>query len=375
MANFGGWSMPIEYPAPRSGVLAEHQAVRERVGLFDVSHLGKLRVVGEGALDFLNQVLSNDLHQIQDGDCQYNLILNSDAGIIDDLIVYRISPTDLFLIPNAANCHLVAESLQRELRDNQFTTVKIDNCHQRFAVIAAQGPLSQELIRNLSQQTPDLEFLASALDGDLKYMTFKNFKWRNLDLFLCRSGYTGELGYELVVEVSESGEEVRWLWQVLHGALEKFDGRVVGLGARDTLRTEMGYPLHGQDLSLEINPLEAGLGWAISFKKCDSGSGDFVGRQALTKIKAAGVKRKSFGLKALDRAIPRVGMSVYKEGVQEKVGVVTSGTFSPTLKQGISLALLSPTTQIGDRYLIDIRGKLSEFEVVKPPFLPPKVRS
>jgi aminomethyltransferase len=375
MANFGGWVMPIEYPAPSSGVLAEHQSVRERVGLFDVSHLGKLRVAGEGALEFLNQVLSNDLSQITDGQCQYNLILNDDGGIVDDLIVYRISPSNLFLIPNAANCHVVLNALQRELAKKQMASVTIEDCHQSYVVIALQGPLSQELIKSVSAQTPELAFLVESIGSELPYMSFQTLKWQNSELFLCRTGYTGELGYELVVEINESGREVEKLWQTLSDSLVQFDGRVVGLGARDTLRTEMGYPLHGQDLSLEINPLEAGLGWAISFKKYQSGAGDFIGREALLKVKAEGVKRKSFGLKALERAIPRTGMNVYQRGAEKAVGVITSGTFSPSLKEGIALALLPPTTQIGDKYLVDIRGRLSEFEVVKPPFLPTKVRS
>jgi aminomethyltransferase len=199
-------------------------------------------------------------------------------------------------------------------------------------------------------------------------MSFARLQWEGVPVILCRTGYTGELGFEAVIPVENIGEKsASRLWKSLVENLASFDGAVAGLGARDTLRTEMGYPLHGQDLSLEINPLEASAGWAVGWKKPR-----FNGREALMAIKEQGVRRKSFALKVSDRGIPRRGMQVLREG--KSIGFVTSGTFSPTLKTGIALALLDPTTKVGDNVEIEIRGRISSADVVKLPFVPSHVR-
>lgn len=355
MADFGGWMMPIEYPGEKGGVLAEHRAVRERVGIFDVSHLGKASVRGEGAVEFLNNVLSNDLESIADGQAQYNFLLDETGGVVDDLIVYRKSSTELFLIPNAANTSDVVKRIQSQAP----SSITVTNLHLDFAVIAVQGPNSLDLLR------------ASGFDesiATLAYMSFARVDWNDVPVVLCRTGYTGEFGFEAVIPVEHHGEKSAWnLWNTFVKNLAHFDGAVAGLGARDTLRTEMGYPLHGQDLSLEINPVEASAGWAVGWKKPR-----FIGRDALLAIKEKGAKRKSFALKVNDRGIPRQGMTVVKDG--RTIGFVTSGTFSPTLKSGIALALLEPTIKVGDQVDVEIRGRISNTEVVKLPFVPSRVR-
>ena len=355
MADFGGWMMPIEYPGENGGVLAEHRAVRERVGIFDVSHLGKASVSGDGAAEFLNSVLSNDLESISDGQAQYNFLLDERGGVVDDLIVYRKSSSDLFMIPNASNTSEVVTRIQSQAP----SSITVKNLHLDFAVFAVQGPNSLELLR------------ASGFDesiSKLEYMSFARLEWEGVPVILCRTGYTGEFGFEAVIPVQDKGEKSAWkLWQSLVENLAHFGGAVAGLGARDTLRTEMGYPLHGQDLSLEINPVEASASWAVGWKKPH-----FNGRDALLAIKEQGALRKSFALKVSDRGIPRQGMSVLRDG--QKIGSITSGTFSPTLKTGIALALLDPKTKVGDVVEVDIRGRISLAEVVKLPFVPSHVR-
>ena len=359
MADFGGWLMPIEYPqsgeSSAGGVLAEHAAVRDQVGIFDVSHLGKISVRGEGALTFLNSILTNDLEAISDSQAQYTMLCEENGGVIDDMIAYRISPNEIFLIPNASNCAMVYEVIASRAPSG----MQIENQHHDFGIIAVQGPKSQELLAAIGLEIP------SALD----YMSFRKLSFKGSEIILCRTGYTGEIGFELVVPVrSESGESfTAAIWDLLVGSLPKFSGLVAGLGARDTLRTEMGYALHGHELSLEINPLEAGVGWAISLAKQS-----WLGRDALKGIKERGVERKSVALLAKDRTIPRAGMPVTLDG--EIVGVVTSGTFSPSIKKGIALALVRPDIARGTSLTIDIRGRAGEYEVVRAPFVPSHVR-
>lgn len=346
MADFGGWLMPIDYPD--TGTLIEHTAVRERVGIFDVSHLGKVSVKGPGALEFLNSSLTNDLNRIGNGQAQYTMICNSQGGVIDDLIVYRNSPEDFFLVPNASNTTDVVFAL-RALAD---PTVEIVNLHEDFGVIAIQGPTSAEVLHNLG------------VDTNLDYMSFSHITIANVSAILCRTGYTGELGFEII----PSWRGALLVWNALVTAMKGFDGVVCGLGARDTLRTEMGYPLHGHELSLEITPVQASANWAVGWKK-----NYFTGSDVLRLERSEGPARKLQGLKCLGPGIPRSHMRV-KSIEGEEVGEVTSGTFSPTLKIGIALALLSPQYNIGDRLVIDVRGKDCLVEVVKLPFVPSHVR-
>lgn len=346
MADFGGWLMPIEYPG--AGVLAEHAAVRERVGLFDVSHLGKAAVIGAGALEFLNTQFTNDLNRITDSQAQYTLCCNEDGGVIDDLIVYRKSADDFFLIPNASNTGDVV----RVLKANAPEGIVVENLHEKYGVIALQGPLAKKVLASLG------------IDADIEYMSFKEVHIGEVKALLCRTGYTGEYGFE-IVPTSDSTQAV---WKALDLAMEPFQGVICGLGARDTLRTEMGYPLHGHELSLAITPVQASAQWAIGWKK-----ETFTGSSALQKERESGAVRVLRGLASKDRGIPRAGMTVKNEagGV---IGEVTSGTFSPTLKHGIALALVVPNLAIGDSVIIDIRGRECQAEVVALPMVESHVR-
>lgn len=261
MADFGGWLMPIEYPG--AGVIAEHTAVRERVGIFDVSHLGKASVIGEGAVDFLNSMVTNDLNRISAGKAQYTLLCNVDGGVVDDLIVYRNSDTDLFLVPNAANTASVVEVL----KSSAPAGVVVKNLHDQYAVIAVQGPKSHAVMTSLG------------INPEMDYMAFDHVEIAGCKVILCRTGYTGELGFELLPTWSDASK----VWDEIVSAIEPFDGLVCGLGARDTLRTEMGYPLHGHELTLGISPVEAGATWAIGWKK-----GNFRGSEVLSAQKENG---------------------------------------------------------------------------------------
>jgi aminomethyltransferase len=346
MADFGGWLMPIEYPG--AGVLAEHAAVREKVGLFDVSHLGKASVMGPGALEFLNQCLTNDLNKIKDGSAQYTLLCTPKGGVIDDLIAYRNSADDFFLVPNASN----TTDVVKVLKEQAPSGIEVTNLHNEFAVLAIQGPLASQVLAQLGIKT------------DIDYMAFTHVSISGADVIVCRTGYTGELGYELLPKVADSSR----VWDAITDVIAPMGGLVCGLGARDTLRTEMGYPLHGHELTLDISPVEASASWAVGWQK-----DDFIGAQTLKSQKQNGAARKSFALKSLDRGIPRAGMAV-KNTNGETVGEVTSGTFSPSLKVGIGLALLKSDIEIGQTLVIDVRGRDSQCEVVKLPFVTSHVR-
>jgi aminomethyltransferase len=346
MADFGGWLMPIEYPG--AGVLAEHTAVRERVGLFDVSHLGKASVKGEGALDFLNSMFTNDLGRIVDSKAQYTLLCNPDGGVVDDLIAYRNSDSDFFLIPNASN----TTDVVRVLKENAPDAIAVTNLHESFAVLALQGPRAVDVVKSFG------------IDPTMDYMAFAHVSIAGCDVILCRTGYTGEHGFELVPTWSDAPV----VWDSLVAAMKPFDGVICGLGARDTLRTEMGYPLHGHELSLEISPVQASAGWAIGWKK-----ESFRGSDVLKSQREAGLVRTLKALKSNDRGIPRAGMAI-KNAEGAEIGIVTSGTFSPSLKVGIALALIEPQYAVGDVVTIDVRGRESSATINSLPFMPSHVR-
>lgn len=343
LGDFGGWSMPLEYTG--GGVVAEHTAVRERVGVFDVSHLGKASVTGPGAAAFLDSVLTNSFGRIAPGKAQYTLLCDENGGVVDDLIAYLAADDEVFLIPNAANTAEVV----RILAAAAPASVSVENGHRDHAVLAVQGPRSAALLDALG------------LPSDLEYMAFEKTVRDGVHLTVCRTGYTGEHGYELVVPWDDAGA----VWDAVLTEGAAFGVLPCGLGARDTLRTEMGYPLHGQDLSLEITPVQARAGWAIGWSKPA-----FHGRDALVAEKERGPVRRSVGLVALERGIPRPHMTVTSAD-GEPLGEITSGTFSPTLKVGIALALLSTSAglEVGDEVLVDVRGRMQRFAVTTPPFI------
>ena len=344
-AEFSGWLMPVSY----AGTVGEHTATRTAVGLFDVSHLGKASVRGPGAAQFVNSALTNDLNRIGPGQAQYTLCCTESGGVVDDLIAYYVADDEIFLVPNAANTAAVVAALQ----DAAPAALTITNEHRSYAVLAVQGPRS----------TPVLDELG--LPTGMDYMSYSDAEFAGVPVRVCRSGYTGEHGYELLPPWDSAGA----VFDALLAAVTRADGQPAGLGARDTLRTEMGYPLHGHELSAEISPVQARCGWAIGWKK-DA----FFGREALLAEKAAGPRRVLRGLRAVGRGVLRPELTVL-DG-DRKVGVTTSGTFSPTLKVGIALALIDTDAgvQDGQHVNVDVRGRAVECEVVRPPFVAAKTR-
>lgn len=350
LADFGGWEMPIEYAASGGGVLREHTAVRTALGVFDVSHLGKVRIRGDGAARFVNDCLSNDLDRIAPGQAQYTLCCDESGGVVDDMIAYLVGPDEVFLVPNAANTGEVVRRLAAAAPNG----IEVSDDHRNYGVLAVQGPRSAQALDQIG--------LPSSID----YMAYVDAEYDGRPVRICRTGYTGEHGYELL----PSWADTPALWDALISVSRSLGGMPIGLAARDTLRTEMGYPLHGQDLSLDISPLQARASWAVGWKKSQ-----FWGRTSLLAEKAAGPARGLWGISALDRGIPRAHMTVLGAS-DTPIGQVTSGTFSPTLKKGIGLALIDSSVGVapGTKVALDVRGRRTAVEVIKPPFVASHVR-
>lgn len=343
-AEFGGWSMPLQY----AGVVAEHKAVRSGVGVFDVSHLGNARVSGPGARAFVNACFTNDLDRIGPGQAQYTLCCADSGGVVDDLIAYLIGDDEVMLIPNAANTAEVVRLLTEAAPDG----IEVTNEHRDYAIIAVQGPLSDEVLAALG------------IDAGFDYMQFRRAELAGRPLTVCRTGYTGERGYELVCR----SEDAVAVWDAVLAAGEPFGIAPCGLGARDTLRTEMGYALHGHELSLDIDPVTAGVSWAVGWNKPA-----FWGADALRRLRADGPALRSRAIKATGRAIPRPGMECV-DAAGAVIGRVTSGTFSPTLEAGIGLALLPPEYKPGGRVGVRVRRNVETFGIEKAPLVTPSVR-
>ena len=340
MGAFGGWLMPIEY----DGTLAEHEAVRSAVGLFDVSHLGKVSASGAEALDALQVSLTNDLSRVPVGGAQYGMALDDDGGILDDLIVYRLGEDEYLVVPNAANVEGVRDQISSHGPPEVDLVVRDD-----LALLAPQGPRSLELVERHFREAASLAYMHCA------YST-----WEGAPIVVARSGYTGERGYELFVPNTAAEE----LWNRLTRDGEALGMRPCGLAARDTLRLEMGYPLHGSDIDQHRTPLEAELGWAVAMEK-----GEFPGREALAVQRAEGIPSRLVGLRMTDRLIPRAHYVVYAN--DEPVGEVTSGTFSPTLRLGIALAYVDRRDDLvpGVEVEVDVRGRRGAARIVTPPFV------
>lgn len=337
---FAGWAMPIEY----RGTLTEHRAVREAVGLFDLTHLGKVLVEGPGALLALQSTLTNDLARVAVGAAQYNLLLNERGGIVDDLIAYRLGEERYLVVPNAANIGPVHRALLARAPAGVDVVLREDLC-----LIAPQGPRSLDLVGEIFPEATELA-----------YMRVTESRYQGQTVVVSRSGYTGERGFELLVPEPLAAP----LWRECLAGGEPLGIEPCGLAARDTLRLEMGYPLHGNDISEERTPWEAGLAWGVALDK-----DGFIGRDALIRQKEEGVPSRLWGLRMLGKLIPRPHYPVLYEG--EIVGETTSGTFSPTLKLGIAMAYLSPADRFspGDRVEVEVRGRWGEAEVVRPPFV------
>ena len=342
LGPFGGWLMPIEY----EGALAEHRAVRERVGVFDLTHLGKVEVVGPGALGLLQGVVTNDVETVAIGEAQYNLVLNEGGGVIEDLIVYRLGDERFFVVPNASNTQRVLQILGEAEAPGPVHLMY----HQDWCFLAVQGRGAPAVVSGLFPEASDLSFMRCA-ESD----------YRRRPVIVTRSGYTGEIGYELFTYEDIAVE----LWHELLEASRAFGGAPCGLASRDVLRLEMGYPLYGQDLFETSTALEAGLGWALALDK-----GEFRGRSALLRQKEEGLPSRLRGLRMHERRhIPRAHYPVFDGDLV--IGEVTSGTYSPLLETGIGLAYLWPAAaaELGDDVQVDIRGRRGTATVVRPPFV------
>jgi aminomethyltransferase len=307
-------------------------------------------VTGPGAADLVNATLTNDLGRIGPGKAQYTLCCDdSTGGVVDDLIAYLHADDHVFLIPNAANAAEVA----RRLGEAAPAGVTVTDQHEAYAVLAVQGPRSDEVLEAL------------ALPTGHDYMSFATAQLHGVEVTICRTGYTGERGYEVVAPADSAGV----VWDALMDAGADHGIAPCGLGARDTLRTEMGYPLHGQDISLAVTPVQARLGWAVGWSKPG-----FWGRDVLTQERAEGPARVLRGLVAQGRGIPRPGMRVLLTA-DLPVGEITSGTFSPSLRKGVGLALVDAQVTDGAEVSVDVRGRREIFVLTKPPFVTPGVRA
>lgn len=328
LVDFGGWEMPVQYDS----VIAEHKAVRSSVGFFDVSHLGRFALKGEGAAPALSELFCNNLARVEPGTAQYTMMLDENGGVVDDVIVWWLDEDEYWVMPNAVNQPRVMEAFSRRggvaLTDLQHST----------AMLAIQGPESADVIE-------------AVLEQEIGRFRTRRFQWGGGPVWLAGTGYTGERGGELVTDPKTAAAIARAL--IRHGV------RPCGLGARDTLRLEAGLPLWGQDLDESVTPLEAGLGFAVDFDH------DFVGRGVLEKQLDAGLRRRLAGFVLEERGIPRHGHPA-RSG--ESSGTVSSGNMSPILERGIGMAYMTPPVSVGDSIEVEIRGRWTAGRVAKPPF-------
>ena len=357
-ADFAGWSMPLRF----EGTLEEHRAVREAVGVFDVSHLGTVWITGADAEPVVAASFTKDPAGLAVGASQYTLCCDERGGIVDDLIVYRLAADEFVAVPNAANTAAVVAALEEAAAGR---AARVDDASRRWAVLAVQGPRSRALVEAVlgsfgvaggpAATTPHLGVVRCPLP-DAATGPGTQGDHGAAEVVLCRTGYTGERGFELLVPATLAPR----MWEQLRAG-----GAVAcGLGARDTLRLEMGYPLHGQELDRDVTPYEARLGWAVSLDR-----GVFRGQDALREAKAAGPRHRSRGLLLSGRRPARSGLTVHAVGSDTVLGRTTSGTLSPTLGRPIALARLDPDIAPGDTVEVDVRGSRTAAEVVQPPFV------
>ena len=340
MFDFAGYFMPVLY----EGVNAEHLTVRENVGVFDVSHMGEVFVSGENALDFLQYITSNDVSKLKEGKVQYTYFPNTSGGIVDDLLVYKLADNEFMLVVNASN-------LEKDLawinKHNSFGCT-IDNQSDNYSLFAVQGPNSIELLQQITQVNL----------SEIKYYNFKIGTIAGIEnVILSRTGYTGEVGFELYVK----NENALALWKAIFST--DIDVKPIGLAARDTLRLEKGFCLYGNDINESTSPIEAGLGWITKFTK------NFINSENLKKQKQEGVKRKLVGLQVIDRGIARKDYPIVNIDGKE-IGIVTSGTMSPTLKKAIAMGYVATEfSEIGTEIFVQVRNKQIKAKVVQMPFV------
>ncbi|QGQ47197.1 glycine cleavage system aminomethyltransferase GcvT [Metabacillus sediminilitoris] len=340
--DFGGWDLPVQF----SSIKAEHEAVRHHAGLFDVSHMGEVEVLGEGSLAFLQKIATNDVSLLKDGGAQYTAMCYEDGGTVDDLLIYKKADNNYLLVINASNIEKDVEWLCSHV----FGDVTVRNISNEIAQLALQGPLADKILQSLTDT--DL--------SEIKFFKFKDaVKVAGVNSLVSRTGYTGEDGFEIYC----ASEDAKLLWvKILEAGKE--DGVLpCGLGARDTLRFEANLPLYGQELSKDITPIEAGIGFAVKPNK----EADFIGKAVLKEQKEKGPERKLVGIELIDKGIPRHGYEVFVDG--EQIGFVTTGTQSPTLKKNIGVALLKADfTDLGTEVEVQIRKKRLKAVVVATPF-------
>jgi aminomethyltransferase len=348
LIDFGGWELPVQY----TGVADEHTTCRTAAGLFDVSHMGEVHVEGKGAEEFLNYLVSNNVSKVAIGQAQYTVMCNEKGGIVDDLIIYKRASEKFLVVVNASNTDKDFAWMTRvyESVKSRIPGLKVTNESSHYTQIAIQGPRAAQILQALTKS--DL--------SPIKNYWFTESEVQGVPAILARTGYTGEDGFEVYV-AWEKGPEV---WRALMAAGKDHGIKACGLGARDTLRLEMKYPLYGHELSDETNPLEAGLGWVTKLDK-----GDFVGRGSIAASKESGLKRQLVGLKLLDRGIPRQGYAVFNAEGTEQIGELTSGTQSPMTKEAIGVAYVARAHgAAGTKVTVDIRGTKVPAEIVPTPF-------
>lgn len=344
LMDFGGWALPIQF----SSIADEHKSVREKAGLFDVSHMGEILVKGAGSEGFLNHILTNDVSKLTVGKAQYNAMVYENGGTIDDLIIFKLDKLGYLVTPNASNTEKVFQWMKNEIVED----VILENRSEDIGLIALQGPYAERILQKLA-------------DDDLsKLKPFHFFQHVALNditsVLISRTGYTGEDGFELYLETDETEK----LWHLIVEAGMEESLQICGLGARDTLRLEASLSLYGNELSDEISPLQGGIEFAVKTKK----EADFIGKAALTAQLKNGVDKKITGLELIGKGIARHGYKVFNEAGSE-IGVITSGTKSPTLGNSIALALLSTNgNEIGTKVKIEIRNKLVDAVIVQLPF-------
>jgi len=345
--EFGGWLLPVQY----SGVIDEHNSVRTKAGLFDVSHMGEITVKGKEADRFIQRMITNDISGLRDNQIIYSPMCYPDGGVVDDLLVYKFKQENYLLVVNAGN----TEKDYRWLQDNLSEDAALENISDRVAQFAVQGPKAEEILQKLTK---------TAL-AELTFYTFRDEVYlNNIKCLVSRTGYTGEDGFEIYLAAGDAAD----LWKTILEAGRSEGLKPAGLGARDTLRFEAALPLYGQEISADISPLSARLGIFVKLEK-----EDFIGKQALVQEKVQGPARKLVGFEMVERGIPRHGYPVLADN--KEIGVVTTGSYSPTLDINIGMALLdSNYAQTGQELGIAVRGKVLQARIVKLPFYQKKYK-
>lgn len=345
MVDFGGWHMPVQY----TGLSQEHQAVRTKAGLFDVSHMGEVIVEGEGAENFLNELVTNNVSRLKVGQAQYTVMCYENGGVVDDLLVYKRGEGRYLLCINAGNIDKDWEWISARGKNAQG--VKLHHASDEFCQLALQGPLAEKILQPL---------VKSPL-AEIKYYHFVEADLFGKPAIISRTGYTGEDGFEIYAPASQAVT----IWKALMEAGAPLGLIPCGLGARDTLRTEMKFPLYGHEITAETQPLEAGLGWVVKLDKPQN----FAGKASLQKAKAEPSGRSLVGLKVLDRGIARQGYDVFDGSGKEKIGSVTSGTLSPSLGYPIAIAYVKTGShQVGTKVQVQVRDRFYPAEIVPTPF-------